>query len=104
MTWEDGVTEPGSSGAPLFNSTHSVIGQLHGGNSSCDNPTGSDWYGKLSLSWTGNGNTYSRRRLIDWLDPYNTGVTVMPRSFDINILGESNIYSSPVGGINLVRI
>lgn len=96
VTWEDGVTEPGSSGAPLFNSTHSVIGQLHGGNSSCDNPTGSDWYGKLSLSWTGNGNTDSRRRLIDWLDPNNTGITIQPSSFDINIFGENKIYNSNV--------
>ena len=49
--WTRGVTEPGSSGSPLFNSKGSFIGQLHGGASSCDNLAGSDLYGGFAFSF-----------------------------------------------------
>ena len=29
--WDSGTTEGGSSGSPLFDSNHRIIGQLHGG-------------------------------------------------------------------------
>ncbi len=72
--WEDGTTEPGSSGSPLFDPTHRIVGQLHGGYASCESLT-PDWYGKFSLSWTGGGS--SSNRLRDWLDPDNTGAMVL---------------------------
>ncbi len=72
--WDDGTTEPGSSGSPLFDQQHRIIGQLHGGYASCASLT-SDWYGKLALSWTGGGA--SSNRLRDWLDPDNTGAQVL---------------------------
>lgn len=53
--WSRGVTEPGSSGSPLFNSKGSLIGQLHGGASSCGNLAGSDLYGGFSFSFKENG-------------------------------------------------
>ncbi|MCP4592576.1 MAG: trypsin-like peptidase domain-containing protein, partial [bacterium] len=53
--WDLGTTEPGSSGSPLFDQNHRVIGQLHGGYASCTSQT-SDWYGRIFTSWTG-GNT-----------------------------------------------
>ncbi|MCZ2337129.1 MAG: serine protease, partial [Chitinophagales bacterium] len=31
VNWDDGVTEGGSSGSPLFDPNHRIIGQLHGG-------------------------------------------------------------------------
>ncbi|MBL8745440.1 MAG: proprotein convertase P-domain-containing protein [Phycisphaerae bacterium] len=71
--WSLGVTEPGSSGSPLYDDNQRIIGQLHGGPSSCS-ATGanrSDCYGRVSRSWTGNGT--SSTRLSDWLDPLNTG-------------------------------
>ena len=69
--WEDGTTENGSSGSCLWDAaTHQCIGQLHGGYASCTSNT-SDWYGKLSVSWTGAGTSATRLR--DWLDPGNTG-------------------------------
>ena len=65
------VTEGGSSGSPLINNSHHIIGQLYGGSSiDCFNPSQDiAAYGKFSVSWTGNGATDSRRRLRDWLDP-----------------------------------
>ena len=70
IDWDLGTTEGGSSGSPLFNQNHQVIGQLHGGFASCSSQT-SDWYGKFSVSWNGGGTNASS--LKPWLDPDNTG-------------------------------
>ncbi len=72
--WEDGTTEPGSSGSPLFDSDHRIVGQLHGGQASCSNNV-NDYYGKFSYSWNLGGSPSSRLR--DWLDPDNTGTLVL---------------------------
>ena len=70
--WDVGTTEPGSSGSPLFDQNHRVIGQLHGGYAACGNDD-ADWYGKFSVSWTGGGSASTR--LSDWLDPIGSGAT-----------------------------
>ncbi len=67
--WDTGTTEPGSSGSPLFDQNHRVIGQLHGGYAACGNDL-ADWYGKFSVSWTGSS---SSNRLVDHLDSAGTG-------------------------------
>ena len=72
-SWDQGVTEGGSSGSPLFNAEHKTIGQLHGGASSCTSSQLSDEYGKLAVSWAGGGTNDTR--LSNWLDPTNSGVT-----------------------------
>jgi hypothetical protein len=51
VRWSSGVTEPGSSGSPLFNASQQVLGQLWGGSSACDNPTGLDHYGRFDLTY-----------------------------------------------------
>ncbi len=79
-SWNDGTTEPGSSGSPLFDQNHHVVGQLHGGYASCTSIT-SDWFGKFSQSW--NHGTTTDTRLRDWLDPDNTGTTILD-GFDQN--------------------
>ena len=71
--WDQGTTEPGSSGSPLFDQEHRVIGQLHGGYASCESQT-SDWYGRFHVSWEGEGR--STNRLKDHLDSANRGVMV----------------------------
>jgi hypothetical protein len=85
IDWDVGTTEGGSSGSPLFNQDHRVIGQLHGGYAACGNDA-SDWYGKFSVSWSGNGTSSSRLR--DWLDPGGTGAvsvdTLVPSTCDTN--------------------
>ena len=69
--WEDGTTEPGSSGSPLYNKQKQVIGQLHGGFASCASIT-ADWYGRVARSWLGGGANSSSMK--PWLDPDNTGI------------------------------
>ncbi|MBX3712527.1 MAG: proprotein convertase P-domain-containing protein [Lysobacter sp.] len=78
-SWVGGisVTEPGSSGSPLYSPDKRVIGQLHGGPSYCGAPTASmkDYYGRVSVSWTGGGTNSTR--LSNWLDAGNTGATTL---------------------------
>jgi hypothetical protein len=68
------TTEGGSSGSPLFDQNKRIIGQLWGGGASCTNLTSPDYYGRLSNSWNPSGSN-STNRLMDWLDPNNSGVT-----------------------------
>ncbi len=68
LNWEDGTTEPGSSGSPLFDQNHRITGQLHGGTASCSNNI-DDYFGKFSLSMTNGLRTH--------LDPTNSGVMTL---------------------------
>jgi hypothetical protein len=67
VDWDKGITAGGSSGSPLFNGSHRIIGQLCCGLSECagtgDNGM-SDWYGKFSKSWGYGGLGY-------WLNPFS---------------------------------
>ena len=73
--WErNTTTEGGSSGSGLWDENHHLVGQLHGGQANCSNSI-NDYYGKFSMSWTGNGSSSSSSRLSDWLDPSGSGVT-----------------------------
>lgn len=79
MVWEDGTTEPGSSGSPLFDQDRRIVGQLYGGSASCFSMSASDIYGSFAYSW--NHGSVSTSRLRDWLDPDNTGtITLNGRS------------------------
>lgn len=52
--WSQGTTEGGSSGSAIFTllgSTRYVVGALHGGSSSCQNPGGSDFYGRFDRAY-----------------------------------------------------
>jgi lysyl endopeptidase len=67
--WELGVTEPGSSGSPLFDQNGRIIGQLFGGGAACAGTIDNgalDYYGRLGVSWDGGS---AATRLRDWLDP-----------------------------------
>ncbi len=75
VIWDDGTTEPGSSGSPLFDPIHRIAGQLDGGWASCSNPDASDYYGKFSRSWAYGGSASSR--LKDWLDPDGTAAETL---------------------------
>lgn len=58
------VTAGGSSGSPLFDENHKVVGALTGGSSTCSNPDGSNYYGKINKFFP---------QIARYLDPGNTG-------------------------------
>ena len=74
VQWNDGVTEGGSSGAPIFNSNRLIIGQLLGGGSSCSAPSLFDYYGRFNISWVGGGTNATR--LSNWLQPTGSATTL----------------------------
>lgn len=98
--WDEGVTEPGSSGSPLFDQNHRTIGQLHGGASACGNGPNalSDEYGKFFTSWTGGGS--NSNRLSNWLDPGNTGAEFID---GVDPSGPGNTLDAGVGSLQGVN-
>ncbi len=67
--WEVGTTERGSSGAPLFNQYHQVVGDLTGGDATCSSSV-RDYFAKLYNSWADYPEW--KRQLRHWLDPLNS--------------------------------
>jgi hypothetical protein len=54
VTWSQGVTEPGSSGSGIWTGTADnakLVGTLTGGESACDNLSGTDYYGRFSVTY-----------------------------------------------------
>lgn len=101
-----GVTEQGSSGSPLYNAEHRIVGQLYAGTSACDNMGGYDVYGRMYNSWTG-GNSVDTR-LKDWLDPTGSNVEVLdgldykdpdPVAIDEVNARQLKIYPNPSTGM-----
>jgi lysyl endopeptidase len=68
------TTEGGSSGSPLFDQNHRIIGQLWGGGASCQNLSAPDYYGRVANSWVPAGSN-STNQLKFWLDPTSSGAT-----------------------------
>ncbi|MCK4341072.1 MAG: trypsin-like peptidase domain-containing protein, partial [Phycisphaerae bacterium] len=85
--WDLGTTEPGSSGSPLFDQNHRVVGQLHGGYAACGNDE-PDWYGRFSVSWS--------HGLSGYLDPLGTGATYV----DTLVPGSSGLQVTPTAGFD----
>jgi hypothetical protein len=101
-----GVTEGGSSGSPIFNSSKLIVGKLSGGSSFCTSPTAPDLYGKFSYSWQSCGGT-TNRQLKPWLDPTSSGVTSLTGMNNTCTTGENDIeienifavYPNPVNDV-----
>ncbi|PCJ82378.1 MAG: hypothetical protein COA49_02485 [Bacteroidetes bacterium] len=67
--WELGVTEGGSSGSPLFDQNHRIIGQLYGGAAACTGNVNNgqlDYYGRFNESFNLGAAEY--------LDPTGSGM------------------------------
>lgn len=88
------VTEGGSSGSPLFDQNHRIIGQLHGGPSVCGGAQLWDYYGSFDVSWTGGGTNATR--LSDWLDPSSLG-TMTTTTTNISALNVQQTLSAVNG-------
>lgn len=69
VKFNQGNTESGSSGCPLFDENKHIVGQLHGGSKS------ESLFGKFLLSWDF-ATSYSNQ-LAHWLDPDNTGKKII---------------------------
>lgn len=112
--WDQGVTEGGSSGSPLFDNNGRIIGQLWGGEASCyvypNGTTGTmdnddyDEYGRLNASW--NGDNTNTTRLKNWLDPGNTNaMTVDYLTSEMLSTGDNlamtnlQVYPNPSNGL-----
>ena len=98
--WDDGTTEPGSSGSPLFDQNQRIIGQLHGGWASCTSIT-QDYYGKVSMSW--NRGTTPSTRLKDWLDPVNSGELELD-GFDPSLGNPDVVPPTAITNLNITNI
>ena len=103
-TFDQGIVQHGSSGAPLYDGNHRIIGQLHGDqNNNICGPDASNncWcvtlqppigeYGRFDISWGGGGTNATR--LSNWLDPSNSGAVAM------NTTNVSNLIPSQASGL-----
>ncbi len=74
LEWDLGTTEGGSSGSPLFDENHRIIGDLTGGQASCANSI-NDYYAKFTISW--DYYSTSAKQLKSWLDPAGSNPTTL---------------------------
>jgi lysyl endopeptidase len=94
--WSSGTTEKGSSGCPLFDSNHRLIGSLVGGDASCSYPY-NDMYLKFNKAW--DFFSSNDQQLKHWLDPTNTSPLYIngyaPYPFtNINTYSNNNYFSA----------
>lgn len=94
--WETATTESGSSGSPLFDPNHLVIGILSGGAATCANPI-NDFFYRIADAWDNYPD--SLNQLKHWLDPGGIGLVNLPgkdpAKFQVTPI---NIYPNPNNG------
>lgn len=73
VNWARGVTESGSSGSGLWNQNHRLVGVLSGGDTSCGNTSGEDYFARLETAYT--AKPAASGQLKAWLDPDDSGIT-----------------------------
>lgn len=97
--FDNGTTEGGSSGSPLFNNNFRVIAQLYGVGwnygetyNPCNLSGNTQYYGRLGVSWDGGGS--STTRLKDWLNPSNNNTKILDGLFYIPASISTSISTS----------
>jgi lysyl endopeptidase len=98
VSWKSGVVEQGSSGSGLFSNSNGkryLVGQLHGGSSSCENPTGTDAYGRFDLAY--------QAALQRWLTPTATSTGARSPVYRFyNTVRGNHFYTIDAGERDLV--
>jgi hypothetical protein len=79
-----GTTEPGSSGAAIFNGSGQIVGTLSGGDASCSAQTSADWFGRFDQAYPS---------LQPWLSP-GAGGPPAPEPNPVTTL----VTSTPLSG------
>jgi hypothetical protein len=99
VQWDAGHAEHGSSGSPLFDQNHLIVGQCHGGDGWCNDVEFHNvTYGKLAWSFTAGAS--------EWLDPDNSGVQTLA-GYDPNIAGRvlgvvrDSLTHEPLAGVRV---
>jgi len=100
LQWDIGTTEAGSSGAPLFDQDHRVIGILSGGDAHCGNSV-NDYFLRFTNAW--DDYSSSGEQLKFWLDPENSGATSINQrdpylAVEINSCSDIVLYPNPGNG------
>ncbi len=101
ISWDDGTTEPGSSGSPLYDSDHRVVGDLSTGCSECSNQFCPDQYGKFSRAW--DYGSSANMRLADWLDPAGTDAMFID-GYDPNVPDPDPVTLGDVNSDELINV
>ena len=74
LQWDEGTTEGGSSGSPLFNQNHRVVGLLTGGEAVCGNSV-NDYFARMDVAYDVSPDI--DESLKPWLDPAGSGLLVL---------------------------
>ena len=86
--WDDGTTEPGSSGSGLWDQNGLLVGQLYGGEASCGYNF-NDWYGRFDISYP---------HLEQWLGDCGTQLQGHPISIGVEEISDRadiSIFPNP---------
>jgi len=104
LVFDEGYSQVGASGSPVFGSDGLVYGQLHGGNTNlADCKVTNLFFGRMAASWE---NESAQARLKDYLDPLNTGATSLEGLDPFgNLANFTGFLQTPegegIGGVNI---
>jgi len=96
--WDNGVTEPGSSGSPLFDQEGRIIGQLYGGVAACSGTNDNnqyDFYGRFGVSWGLGASAYLDPNACDGSATTNYGYDPTQATASLDKLGHNLFTVSP---------
>lgn len=107
--WDQGVTEPGSSGSPLFDQVGRIIGQLYGGAAACNGTVDNgqyDFYGRFGVSWDLGASTVLAPAACGAEPTINNGFDPNPATSSIDELTTEllTVSPNPTSGLFTVQL